>query len=144
MLIPHVVQTEADKVFINILNNQAVSVTDGDLVAWNVSTPNGVRTTQPVTATLSLLCGVVDGTIAAGAYGLAQAYGYKAACLVTGDPTHAIVAGDILLPDVTVGTEPDYAGWAAASDGTTGFLFAAEAVASSAAAAAVGVFIKCM
>jgi hypothetical protein len=144
MLIPHVVQTEADKVFINIYNSQAAAVTDGDLVAWNTSSPDGVKTTQPITATLSLLCGVVDGTIAAAAYGLAQAYGYRATCLVTGDPTTAIAAGDILIPDATVGTDPDYAGWSVASNGTSGFLFAAEVVASSAAAAAVKVFIKCM
>jgi hypothetical protein len=144
MLIPHVVQTEADKVFVNIYNSQAASVTDGDLVVWNISSPDGVKTTQPITATLSLLCGVVDGTVAAAAYGLAQAYGYKAACLVTGDSTTAIAAGDILIPDVTVSGEVDYAGWSVVGNGTSGFLFAAEVVASSAAAAAVKVFIKCM
>ncbi len=124
MLIPHVVNTEADKVFVNILNNQTVALADGDLVVWNVSSPDGVRTTQPVTATLSLFVGVADGAIAASGYGLAQAYGYKAAVAHIDDTGTATTAGDIFVP---VNTK-DYAAYSAASDGKTGFLFAGEAV----------------
>jgi hypothetical protein len=65
MNIPHVVSTEADTVFVNILNNQASALSDGDAVAWNTATPDGVRTTQPTTATLSLFTGLANGAIAA-------------------------------------------------------------------------------
>lgn len=127
MMIPHVVQTEADKVFVNILNNQTVSVTDGDAVVWNTSTPDGVRTTQPLTATLSLFVGLVDGTVASGAYGLAQAYGYKSTSLIIGTTAQTIVAGNILVAT----NSADYLSFSAASDGKTGFVFAAETVAQS-------------
>jgi hypothetical protein len=96
MLIPHVVQTEADKVFVNVLNNQGSSVTDGEVIAWNTSTPDGVRTTQPAANTLTLVVGLADGTIAASAYGLAQAYGYKASGSVVQDTSVTIAAGDAL------------------------------------------------
>ena len=140
MLIPHVVQTEADKVFINIYNSQTTSVTDGMPVAWNVTSPDGVKTTQPVTATLSLLCGIVDGTIAASAYGLAQAYGYKASVLVTGDSATTVAAGAILEPV----TGQDRLIYSAASNGVSGLVMAGEAVATSGAVAAVKCFIRCM
>jgi len=143
MLIPHVVQTEADKIFVNVLNNQASSVTDGDAIAWNVSTPDGVRTTQPVSATLSLLNGLAEGTIASSAYGLAQAYGFKTAATVTNTTNTAIAAGDILIPVTGV----DYLARSGASDGKSGFVFAAAAVATATTPALVasgGVFLKCL
>jgi hypothetical protein len=142
MMIPHVVQTEADKVFVNILNNQSVALSDGDLVVWNTSSPDGVRTTQPATATLSLLVGAADGAIAAGAYGLAQAYGYKAAVAHIDDTGTATAAGDIFIPV----NGQDYAKYSATSDGKTGFLFAGEAVVtdSTPAKTTKKFFLKCM
>ena len=130
MMIPHVVQTEADKVFVNILNNQASALSDGDPVSWNVSSPDGVRTTQPVTATFSLFVGLADGAIASGGYGLAQAYGFKTASSVTNTTNTAIVAGDLLVP--VTGT--DYfarqgAGNAALVGGS--FIYAAAAVSTA-------------
>jgi hypothetical protein len=145
MLIPHVVQTEADKVFINIYNSQAVALSDGDIVVWNTSSPDGVKTTQPATATLGLVCGVADGTIAASAYGLAQAYGYKAAILITGDATQALVAGDVVMPvaaaDHAIFSSGETGG---AALGDKGFLYTVEVVASSAAAATYKGFIRCL
>lgn len=142
MLFPHVVQTEADKVFVNILNNQAAALSDGDAVVWNTSTPDGVRTTQPATATLSLFVGIADGAIAASAYGLAQAYGYKSAVLITNHTTQAIAAGDILIPVDAV----DNLARSAASDGKSGFVFAAAAVATATtpAAATSAAFIRAL
>ena len=142
MLIPHVVNTEADKVFVNILNNQSSALVDGDLVVWNTSTPDGVRTTQPVSATLSLFVGVADGAIAASGYGLAQAYGYKSAVAIIDSTTTAIAAGDILIPVNAV----DYAARSGASDGKSGFLFAGEAVITDSTVAEVTKkgFIKAM
>lgn len=143
MLIPHVVQTEADKVFVNILNNQASALSDGDAVAWNTSSPDGVRTTQPVTATLSLFVGLSEGSIAASAYGLAQAYGYKSTASVTNTTNTAIVAGDILIPVTSV----DYLNRSGASDGKTGFVFAAAAVSTATTPGLVtagGVFLRAL
>lgn len=146
MMIPHVVSTEPDKVFVNVLNNQASSVTDGDAVCWNTSTPDGVRTTQPTTATFSLLVGLADGTIAAGAYGLAQAYGHKSGASVTNTTNTAIAAGDQLVPV----TATDYlvrqaAGNAALVAG--GYVFAAAAVSTATTPGLVtagGVFLKAL
>jgi hypothetical protein len=146
MLIPHVVQTEADKVFVNILNNQASSVTDGDAVGWNTSTPDGVRTTQPTTATLSLFVGLANGTIAASAYGLAQAYGYKSTASVTNTTNTPIVAGDLLVPT----NAADYltrsgAGNATMSGGA--FVYAAAAVTTATTPGLVtagGVFLRAL
>jgi len=131
MLIPHVVQTEADKVFVNILNNQTVATADGDAVVWNTSTPDGVRTTQPAAATLSLFVGISDGAIAASAYGLAQAYGYKAAALVSNDTSTAIAAGDVLIPVAAQDyLNREFSGGDVAT--LMGWVFAAESVATAA------------
>ncbi len=142
MLIPHVVNTEADKIFVNVLNNQTVALKDGDLIAWNVATPDGVRTTQPVTATLSLFCGVADGAIAAAGYGLAQSYGYKSAVAHIDDTSTPSTAGDIFIPVTGV----DYAKYSAASDGKSGFLFCGETVItdSTPAETTKKMFIKAM
>jgi hypothetical protein len=143
MLMAHVVQTEADKVFVNFLNVQAVTVSAGDVIAWDVSAPDGVRASQPVTATLSLFVGVVDADTAASAYGLAQAYGYRAAgALLTNDTSVAVVAGDILVPV----NAQDRVARSAASNGTTGFLYAGEAFATATtpAAALKKVFIRAL
>lgn len=143
MLIPHVVSTEADKVFVNILNNQASALSDGDAVAWNTSTPDGVRSTQPTTATLSLFVGLADGSIAASGYGLAQAYGYKSTASVTNTTDTAIAAGDILIPVTSV----DYLNRSGASDGKSGFVFAAAAVSTATTPGLVtagGVFLRAL
>lgn len=122
MMIPHVVQTEADKVFVNVLNVQAVSVTDGDIVVWDGSSPDGVRVTQPAANTLDLIVGAAVGTIAASAYGLAQAYGYKSVILISNDTSDTIDAGDVLVPVAA----QDYLVWSATGLGKEGFVFAAE------------------
>jgi len=146
MLIPHVVQTEADKVFVNILNNQASSVTDGDAICWNTSSPDGVRTTQPTTATFSLLVGLSEGTIAASAYGLAQAYGFKTVASVTTTTDSAIVAGDMLVPV----TATDYLVMNTAGNGAVvggNFVYAAAAVTTDTTPLVVasgGVFIRAL
>ena len=147
MLIPHVVQTEADKVFVNILNNQTVSVSDGDVLVWNTSTPDGVRTTQAAASTLSLFCGIAQGAIAASGYGLAQAYGYKSAALISNDTATAVVAGDIMLPIAATDHLYRYlsGGDTIAAGGASGIIYAAAAVATAATASATsGVFIRAL
>jgi hypothetical protein len=142
MKFAQVTNTEADKIWVNILNTQASALDEGDLVVWSTTTPDGVRTMQPTTATLSLFVGVADSAIAASAYGLAQSYGYRGTALVTNATNVSIAAGNILVPV----NAADYAAYSAASDGKSGFLFAGEAFASNAtpAAAKKKVFIKSM
>lgn len=142
MLIPHVVQTEADKVFVNILNNQASALSDGDVVVWNGTSPDGVRTTQPATATLSSVVGAAEGAIAASAYGLAQAYGYKSAVLCINNKTTAFAVGNILIPV----NGADHLARSAAADGKSGFFTAAQTFVtdSTPAAATKKVFIRCL
>jgi hypothetical protein len=128
MMLAHVVQTEADKVFVNFLNVQAVVVQAGDSVVWDISAPDGVRASQPATATLSLFVGVVDADTAISAYGLAQAYGYRAlGALLTNDTSVAVAAGDILIPV----NAQDRVARSGAGDGKSGFLFAGEAYATN-------------
>jgi len=130
MMIPHVVNTEADKVFVNFLNVQAVTVGSGDSIVWDTATADGVRATQPVTATLSLFLGIVDIDTPASAYGLAQVYGYRASALLTNSTNVAIVAGDILVPT----TGADFLGYHADSTnkkGLSGIVFAGEAYATN-------------
>lgn len=122
MNLPTVVNTEADKVFVNILNTQASSVTDGDIVVWEGGTADGVRTTQPAANTLSLVVGAVDGTVAASAYGLAQAYGYKSTLLISNDTSDTIDAGDVLVPVAAA----DYLVWSKTGTGLDGFFYAGE------------------
>lgn len=140
MLIPHVVSTEADKAFVNFLNVQAVTVNAGDSVVWDTGTADGVRATQPATATLSLFVGIVDADTAASAFGLAQVYGYRSQALVTNDTSVAVAAGDILIPV----NAADRLARSAASDGKTGFVFAGEAFATATipAAALKKVFLR--
>lgn len=143
MLIPHIVSTEADKVFVNILNNQTLALSDGDFVVWNTTTPDGVRTTQAASTTLSLVVGPADGAVASGAYGLAQSYGYKSAALVSNDTSDTIAAGCILIPVAAA----DHVKWSSAGDGLTGLVYAAESYDSDTqtpVAATKGVFLRCM
>ena len=144
-MVPHVVQTEADKVFVNILNNQTVAVSDGDVLVWNTSTPDGVRTTQAAAGTLSLFCGIAQGAIAASAYGLAQAYGYKSAALISNDTATAVVAGDIMLPIAAQDHLYRYASGGDVANVGGGKVMAAAAVATAATASATaGVFIQAL
>jgi hypothetical protein len=137
------VSTEADKVFVNVYNSQASSVTDGEAIVWNTSSPDGVKTTQPASTTLNLLVGLADGTIAASAYGLAQAYGYKASASVTQNSTTGIAAGDVLVPVAAA----DYIGWSATGTAlAAGVVYAAEAYVTDTTpiAAAKKVFIRAL
>jgi hypothetical protein len=136
-------ERRATKCFVNVLNNQSSSVTDGEAVVWNISSPDGVRTTQPVSATLNLLVGLADGTIAASAYGLAQAYGYKASASVSSNATTAIAAGDVLVPV----NAADYLAWSATGTAlAAGVVYAAEAVVtdSTPVPGATKVFIRAL
>lgn len=140
---PHVVQTEADKVFVNVYNSQAVSVSDGDVLVWATTSADGVKTTQAAAATLSMVVGIADGAIAASAYGLAQAYGYKSAALISNDTATAVAVGDILLPVAAQDHLYRYAsGGDTANLGTAGIIAAATVATAATASATSAVFLR--
>lgn len=150
MKFSHVVNTEADKVWVNVLNVQAVSVTDGECVVWDVGTADGVRATQPAAATLGLAVGLVDGTIAVSAYGLCQAYGYKPVGQYSTD-TATGAAGDCLAPTAAAdyltnagATGVSSAYVAAAAGQHNSFFYAAETRADTIVLASTKVFIRAL
>jgi hypothetical protein len=109
---------------------------------WDVGTADGVRVTQPVTATLSNLVGVATADIADSAYGKFQVYGYRASAFVTNDTSQAVAAGDILIPV----NAQWYLDRSAAGTGLSGLIMAGEAFATDATPAAANqkVFIRCL
>ena len=142
MRFAQVQSTGPDKVWVNILNVQAVALAGGDAVVWDITSPDGVRVSQPASATLSALVGIADGAIAASAYGEAQAYGYRNGALTTNDTNVSIAAGNVLVPVAG----QDYIVYSAAGTGVEGKVIAAELYASGAtpAAALKKVFLTCM
>jgi len=133
---------DAEQVFSIFKNVAAATIAKNYPVVWDVDAPDGVLISKPATATLSLFVGVSDEEILDDAYGKVQVYGYRAACLVTNDTSVAIAAGDILIPVTAVW----HTARSGASDGKSGFLYAAEAFATNATPAAVNkkVFIRAM
>jgi len=127
MLFPAVVgDDQAEVGYARVKNVSGGAYVKGDLVAWDISAPDGVRVSTPATATLGLAVGPLVAALANGAYGAVQAYGYNANVYVTNHATQAIAAGSILVT-VDAGTHLAYS---AAADGKTGFFHAAEAVAA--------------
>lgn len=123
---------DAEKVFIIVYNATAGTITANYPVVWDTGTSDGVRVTQPATATLGLFVGLANKDITTLNYGLVQAYGYRASCYVTNDTSVAITAGNPLkcvaaqwyLTDAAVGT------------GLTGFIYAGAAFATGTTPAA--------
>jgi hypothetical protein len=79
-------RTNPEKIFIVVKNTYSTaSLTNGQAVMWDyVTDKDGVGVTKP--AAISVSCGfaaagIVAETIAAGAYGLCQVYGYHSATL---------------------------------------------------------------
>lgn len=146
MLFPAVVgDDQAEVGYARVKNVFAGTLNKGDSVVWDVSAPDGVRVSKPASATLSLFVGVLIAALAQNAIGLVQSYGYNTAAFVTNDATQAVAAGDILIPV----NGQTYLARSAASDGKTGFVYAAESVAAIttttlAAAALKKVFIRAL
>lgn len=132
-----------DSLFTVVRNVSGGALAAGDTVSWDATaTADGVRVTAPAANTLSLFRGVVAEAIADSQYGKVQVGGYNSYAKVTNTTNVAIVAGDVLL--ATTGKT-----LARAADGTggvSGFVYAAEAVATGTtpAAAAKKVFIRAL
>ena len=133
---------DAEKVFAIFYNVQGATITGGYCARLDTSTFDGVRITQPTTATLSLVMGIVNADIADSAYGKVQIYGYRQTAFVTNHGTTAIAAGDELLPV----NAANHLARSAASTGISGFFVAGEAFATATTPAAAGkkVLIRAM
>jgi hypothetical protein len=127
MIFQRVNREDAEKVFLIVYNIAGAAITANYPCVWDVSAPDGVAVSKPATATLGLFVGLANKDIANSAYGLVQAYGYRASGFVTNDTTVAITAGNPLkcvnaqwyLADTGVGA------------GTAGFVYAGEAFATA-------------
>jgi len=132
MIFQRINREDAEKIFIIVYNVAGATVTANYPVVWDTGTADGVRVTKPATATLGLFVGLANKDIADSAYGLVQAYGYRASAYMTNTTDVAITAGNPVkcvaaqwyLTDGAVGT------------GLTGLIYAGEAFAINATPAA--------
>ena len=136
-------RTDAEKVFIICSNISNATITVNYPVVWAVASPgpNGVAVSKPASATITLVVGIADETIADDSYGRVQIYGYRASAYCTNDTSVAIAAGDCLICEDAVWTLTPLA-----DDGANGLIYAAEAFATATTPAAANkkVFIRCM
>ncbi len=129
MIWQRVNRSDCERVFIVVQNVSGSTMTAGYHCVWDVTSPDGVRVSQPATATIGLYAGCVDADIANNGFGLAQVYGYRTAGFVYSSDSSS-VAGDILIPvNAQWGLKP----YAYTQLVTKGFGFLCEAVAASAA-----------
>ena len=142
MLFQRINREDAERVFAIFYNVAAATITANYPAVWDVTAPDGVAVSKPATATLSLLVGVATEDIADSSYGKFQLYGYRSSALVTNDTSVAVAAGNILIP---VNAQWHLAR-SAASDGKSGFIYAAEAFATATTPAAANkkVFIRAL
>lgn len=143
MLLQRINRTDAEKVFQVGYNVSGGTNSSGIAIVWDISASvDGIRNTQPVTATLSLLVGATAEQISNSSYGRIQSYGLNTQVYVTNDTSQAIAAGDILIPV----NAQNYFARSAASDGKSGFCYAAAAVstATTPAAAVTKVLLRCL
>lgn len=124
-------------------NVAGATVTANYPCVWDTSTADGVRVTKPATATLSLFVGIANKDIVDSAYGLVQAYGYRASAFVINDITTAVTAGNALVCTAAQWYLTDVR---AAGTGLNGMIYAAEAFVTNATPAAANkkVFIRAL
>jgi hypothetical protein len=144
MLFQRINRSSAEKVFSVLQNVSGGTITANYPVVLDTATFDGVRVTQPATATLSLFVGIANADITNSGYGLVQCYGYRASANVSNGTAGGtdIAAGDILVPVNAAW----YLARSAASDGKTGFVIAGQAFATATtpAAASKKVFIRAL
>ena len=145
MLFQRVNRSDAEKVFLIVQNVSGSSFSSGQTCVWDISASvDGVRATTAATATLSLLVGATAEAIANSSYGKVQSYGLNTQVYVSNGTAGGtdIAAGNILIPVNAAG----HLFYSAASDGKTGFAYAAEAFATATtpAAAVKKVFLRCL
>jgi hypothetical protein len=131
-----------DSLFTVCKNASGAAINVGEPVAWDLTSVDGVRVSLPASNELSLFRGVATETFADGTYGKVQVGGYCSYAKVTNDTSQAIAAGNILIPVAASA----YLAYSGASDGKSGFVYAAEAFATATtpAAAAKGVLLRAL
>ena len=143
MMFQRIQRTDAETVFSVFFNVSAAVITANYPAVWDIVAPDGISVSKPATATLSLIVGIATENIADSAYGKFQVYGYRSSGFVTNATSVTVAAGDILIPvDAQY-----YLARSAASDGKSGFVYAAEAYAANTsvtAAANKKIFIRCL
>ena len=98
MIFQRINRTDAETVFMVVYNVAGATITANYPCVWDTSTADGVRVTKPATAVLSLFVGMANADIVDSAYGLAQAFGYRASGYLTNNTSVAVAAGDLLVP----------------------------------------------
>jgi hypothetical protein len=89
---------DADNVFSIVRNVSGSTISAGAAVVWDVSTQvDGVRVTTPATATLGILAGITDESMANSAYGRVQKHGYKSQAYVLPDGSVTMTAGSLIV-----------------------------------------------
>ena len=142
MLLQRINRSDAERVFAIFYNVAGATITAGYPAVFDISTADGVRVSKPASATLSLVVGIAVESIADSAYGKFQLYGYRSQANITNDTSVAVAAGDILI---AVNAQW-YLARSAASDGKSGFVYAAEAFATATTPAAANkkTFLRCL
>lgn len=99
MLFKRLNRTDAERVFAVFQANEAgISADDVVALELNASSTDGVKVTQPVTASLFATVGIADAAIANGAYGLVQIYGYRSTSRVLQTGTSLTAGVTVLVP----------------------------------------------
>lgn len=105
MLLQQLNRSDAEKVFIIVMNASGVTVTQGALACFDARTTNslGNAVMQPITSNLAAFAGCFDADLAADAFGLVQVYGYRASVAVrpAGLNEAVITASGIQLGPIT-------------------------------------------
>lgn len=142
MLFQRINRSDAERIFAVFYNVAGATITAGYPAVFDISTADGVRVSKPASATLSLVVGIAVESIADSAYGKFQLYGYRSQANITNDTSVAVAAGDILI---AVNAQW-YLARSAASDGKSGFVYAAEAFATATTPAAANkkTFLRCL
>ena len=149
MIFQRINRSDAETIFLIAYNVSGATMTAGYGVCWDddtAGTADGVRVSQPATATFALFVGIASSDIVDSAYGLVQAYGYRASAFVTNDTSVAIVAGDLLIPVTATFRFARQAAGNGAVIGGGGHVMAGEAFATATTPAAVNqkVFIRAL
>lgn len=95
MLFKRMSRTDPERVFIVCSNGYSTaSLTNGQAVVWDTGDADGISVTRIGSSVIAAaFAGIVAETIAAGAYGLLQVYGYHSAVRVDSHTSVDIYAG---------------------------------------------------
>jgi len=103
MLFQRINRSDPEKCFIVVKNGwSTASLTSGQAVCWDLGDSDGVTVSQSGGANRAhAFAGIASETIAAGAYGLIQVYGYHSSVIVDSNTAVDIWAGAPLFANVT-------------------------------------------